>query len=100
MTLLLAMGEQPFRLVHGSGRDEWHIALLEMDEVLSAIPALAEHAVRIGRRSWLVLVPQKGFVLGQLPETLRDAETGQWSSSVSVQRYRVPADELDAPPDP
>lgn len=90
MLLLEAAGEQPHRLVHGTGRTVWHAAVLRLDDGLAADPALAARAVRIGRTRWLVLVPDPGLEPGGIPAALRDAATARWTDSIALDRFIPP----------
>ncbi len=90
MLLLLACGEQPYRLVHGTGRTEWHCAAVKLDETLAADPALAQRAIRIGRSRWLLLIPNPGLQPGDIPAELRDPATGTWTESIALDRFIPP----------
>lgn len=96
MLLLLAAGEQPYRLVHGTERKEWHCAALKLDDVLAADPALGKRAVRIGRQRWLVLVPDAGLQPGDIPAELRDA-AGMWTASIAVDPFTPPEEKPKKP---
>ena len=95
MLLLLAAGEQPYRLMHGTGRAARHCAAVKLDESLAGDAALAARAVRIGRARWLLLVPDAGLQPGDIPAALRDATAGTWTDSIALDAFTPPK-----PPDP
>lgn len=91
MLLLLASGEKPHRLVHGTGKEAYHLAVLPLDEGLKAEAALEAKAVRIGRSRWLVLAVEPGLAPGEVPTALRDPATGLWKDSVAIDSFTPPA---------
>lgn len=89
MLLLLAAGEQPHRLVHGTGRKEWHCAALKLDDGLAADAELAKRAVKVGKSRWLLLIPNAGLKPGDIPAELRDAN-GTWTDSIAIDQFTPP----------
>ncbi len=96
MLLLLAVGEQPYRLVHGTERKAWHCAALKLDDGLAADAELAKRAVRIGRSRWLVLIPDAGLQPGDIPAELRDPSLG-WTASIAVDPFTPPEEKKKTP---
>jgi hypothetical protein len=96
MLLLLAAGEQPYRLVHGTERKEWHCAVLKLDDGLAADAELAKRAVRIGRSRWLLLIPAAGLQPGDIPAELRDP-AGTWTASIAVDPFTPPEEKKSKP---
>jgi hypothetical protein len=91
MLLLLACGEKPYRLVHGSGKDAYHLAVLLLDDGLKADAALEAKAIRVGRSRWLVLALEPGLAPGEVPVALRDPATCRWKDSLAIDVFIPPA---------
>lgn len=90
MLMLLAIGEQPHRLVHGTERKEWHCAALKLDDGLAADAELAKRAVKVGKSRWLLLIPNAGLQPGDIPAELRDAAAGTWTDSIAIDQFTPP----------
>lgn len=90
--MLIASELQPFILRHGTGRDEYYLIMLRLDE--AATNELAEALgrsltpVRVGAVSAIALPLEANAEIGTVASTYYDAENGRWTSSIAFRRLR------------
>ena len=90
--MLNASGFQPFILRHGTGRNEYHLIILRMDE--TALEGLSQEldrpleTIRIGTVTGLALPLEPNANIGTIAPEYYDRETGRWTASIAFRRLR------------
>ena len=90
--MLIAVEQKPYILRHGTGRSEYFLIVLRLDE--AATKELAEALgqpltpIRIGAVSGIVFPLEPDTEIGTVPSKYYNAETGRWTSSIALRRLR------------
>jgi len=89
---LLAGGETPYLLKHGTGRDTYFLILVpvtddEAKQWAGVLPA-APTVIKMGTRKLMPLQLEEGVAAGCIQSQLYDASAGGWSATVSVARFK------------
>jgi hypothetical protein len=90
--LLVAAGDKPFMLRHGSGRQCHHVILVTLSEEelteAKASTGRQPAVVRVGPRKMVPLQLQSGKPIGDVETRLYDPEKGRWTGSIAVMRCK------------
>jgi hypothetical protein len=90
--LLQAAGQNPYMLRHGTGRAGYHLILLKLKQEAREALAQASGApipgVRVGGMTFVALPLEKDARAGQVPAQRYNAETGTWTATIAISRFR------------
>jgi len=90
--LLVAAGDKPYILRHGTGRQCSHVILVTLsDEEVAEVKTSTGHApavVRVGPRKMVPMQLEAGKPVGEIEKRLYDPEKGRWTGSIAVMRCK------------
>jgi hypothetical protein len=90
--LLIAVGDKPYMLQHGTERECRNLILLRMadDEVAALCAATGKDPVmvKVGSAGFIPLPLEADMAPGQIPQQLYDAGQQRWNGTVAVMRYK------------
>ncbi len=88
--LLKHAGFEPYMLLHGGGRDCYHVVILRTEDV--DVEALAKaldnpvQQVRIGPVTGVAFPTEPGRKIGEVSERYYNPETNRWTGSISFRK--------------
>lgn len=90
--MLLAAGEKSYLVRHGTGRDISFFNLVPVDDAEAAEVGAGREktpvVIRMGRLVLLPLPIEAGMQPGEIPEPYYNAESGRWTGTIALMRYR------------
>jgi len=90
--LLLAAGEKPYILRHGTGRKTYHLIMLRVvEDELEQVAALdggRPTVVRMGPYRFIPLSLEAGGKIGGIVDRVYNTDESRWTGSVALMPYR------------
>ncbi len=90
--LLKAAGFDAYMVRHGSGRNQRHLVVLRLDETetraLSEAVGTTLSPIVVGPAKVIPLPLDANAALGQVGDSMYNAEQGRWTSSVAISRVQ------------
>ena len=90
--LLLAVDIQPYMLRHGSGRELYFLVLLRLNDAerqaLGEAAGAPVNPIKVGGMQLVALPLEPNAAIGAVAAVYHNAETQQWTGSITVSRFR------------
>jgi hypothetical protein len=90
--LLMAAGEKPYILSHGSDRETYYIIMMKMpdDEIksLESASGIKPTVIKMAGNNFVPLQLEADMKPGSVSETLYNSETGAWTATTALRSYK------------
>jgi hypothetical protein len=77
---------------HGQGRSSVFLVCVardpELENAIEETTGEAPHILTFGKRQLIPLPLDKGATVGQISDSIYDAESKRWTATIAVYRYR------------
>lgn len=90
--MLIAAGEKPYILSHGTGKEAYFIIMLKMSdkeiEELASASGVKPNVIKMGGIPFVPLQLEKDSKPGSLTSRFYNAETGAWTATVALRLFK------------